>query len=321
MTLNLTPAAEAFSASITASDLSSTAEQSDQRSQKDPPSGGTAAPHGAVTCSDNSFLTTDTLLTHSFWIALCFGFIVYNFLETKIKFFQFWGSEDTTDQTHRGKDLYRFNQDTILQMFCSRRGVEQWYFTVFLLCSPAPHYGGPVDALTSRMKRSVTHAQLMHDKGRVLQDFKRRMWLQVLLDEVHTAELRELLVHTAVSTGPEAGLGLPGANVEVSLGLDTPNPHPKPPGGTKNLPIPFHLEDEEGTNLPQETNKSQIYGKDGALKEGGKSGGRKKKGRNGRRREGEKRKRRARSLEWTLKWEEPGSGSNQEWRGSSYGLH
>ncbi|XP_028981050.1 parathyroid hormone-like hormone a [Esox lucius] len=202
----------------------------------------------------------------------------------------------------------------MLKMFFPRSVVRQWCFAVFLLCSPVPHDGRPIDALTSRMKRSVTHAQLMHDKGRVLQDFKRRMWLQELLEEVHTAEVRELPVRPAVSSG--AGLGLPG--VGVSLGLGTPNPHPKPPGGTKNLPITFRMEEEEGTNLPQETNKSQTYGKDGALKDGGKSGaGRKKKGRNGKRREGEKRKRRARSLER----EEPGSGYHLEWKRPFLSLH
>ncbi|XP_056133764.1 parathyroid hormone-like hormone a [Lampris incognitus] len=173
-------------------------------------------------------------------------------------------------------------------MFCSRRVLQQWCFAAFLLCSPVPHYGRPIDALSSRMKRSVTHAQLMHDKGRTLQDFKRRMWLQELLDEVHTAEIRDLPTRTVGSSG--AGVGLPG-----------------PPGGTKNLPISFGLEEEEGTNLPQETNKSQTY-KDGALKTSGKK---KKKGRSGKRREGEKRKRRARSLGWLLE-NEAGSGLHLE---------
>uniref|UniRef100_H3C2L7 Parathyroid hormone-like hormone b n=1 Tax=Tetraodon nigroviridis TaxID=99883 RepID=H3C2L7_TETNG len=36
-------------------------------------------------------------------------------------------------------------------------------------------------------RRSVSHAQLMHDKGRSLQDFSRRMWLHQLLEGVHTA--------------------------------------------------------------------------------------------------------------------------------------
>ncbi|XP_064795037.1 parathyroid hormone-related protein-like [Oncorhynchus masou masou] len=215
-------------------------------------------------------------------------------------------------------------------MLWSRRVVQQWCFAVFLLCSPVPHYGRPIDGLANRMKRSVTHAQLMHDKGRTLQDFKRRMWLQELLEEVHTAEIRELPVRPVVSSG--LGLGLPGAGVGVSLGLGTTggtlHPHPKPPGGTKNLPINFHME-EEGTNLPQETNKSQTYkDKDGARRA---KEGKKKKGRNGKRREGErreverrdggeKRKRRARSLGWAQEGEEPGNGYHLEWRGPFFGL-
>ncbi|XP_062338949.1 parathyroid hormone-like hormone a [Osmerus eperlanus] len=191
-------------------------------------------------------------------------------------------------------------------MFCSRRVLQQWCFAVFLLCSPVPHYGRPIDALSNRMKRSVTHAQLMHDKSRTLQDFKRRMWLQTLLDEVHTAEIRDLPVRTGVSSG--AGVGLPGG-VSVSLGTTGGTLHTKPPGATKNIPISFRLEEEEGTNLPQETNKSQTY-KDGVLKAAGKK---KKKGRSGKRREGEKRKRRARSLGWAVE-DEPGSGYHLEWR-------
>ena len=161
--------------------------------------------------------------------------------------------------------------------------------------------------LSSPRKRSVTHAQLMHDKSRTLQDFKRRMWLQTLLDEVHTAEIRDLPVRTGVSSG--AGVGLPGG-ASVSLGTTGGTLHTKPPGATKNIPISFRLEEEEGTNLPQETNKSQTY-KDGVLKAAGKK--KKGKGRSGKRREGEKRKRRARSLGWAVE-DEPGSGYHLEWR-------
>ncbi|XP_028810768.1 parathyroid hormone-like hormone a isoform X2 [Denticeps clupeoides] len=198
-------------------------------------------------------------------------------------------------------------------MFCSRRLLQQWCLAVFLLCSPVPHYGGPIDALSNRMKRSVTHAQLMHDKGRTLQDLRRRMWLHDLLDEVHTADIRELPVRTGISSG--AGVGLPvsgvGVGMSIGMGLSTGGItlHPKPAGGTKNHPIGFPIEDEEGTNLPQETNKSQVY-KDGAPKAAGKK---KKKGRSGKRRDGEKRKRRARSLAWR-EAEELGSGYRLEWR-------
>ncbi|XP_060763982.1 parathyroid hormone-like hormone a [Neoarius graeffei] len=194
-------------------------------------------------------------------------------------------------------------------MLCSRRILQQWCLAVFLLCSPVPHYGRPLDALSNRMKRSVTHAQLMHDKGRTLQDFKRRMWLQELLHEVHTAELREVQQRGGVSGGGGAiSVGVPmGAGMGISLSPGTANP--KPAGGTKNLPVSFNPEDEEGTNLPQETNKSQIY-KDGAPKAGMKK---KKKGKAGKRREGEKRKRRTRSLD-RLVVIEPDNGFHMEQR-------
>ncbi|XP_020511249.1 parathyroid hormone-like hormone a [Labrus bergylta] len=194
-------------------------------------------------------------------------------------------------------------------MFCSRRVLQQWCFALFLLCSPVPHFGRPIDALSSRIKRSVTHAQLMHDKGRVMQDLKRRMWLQELLDEVHTAEIRELSARTTAGGGSSSGVGLSGVGLGIHLSTTGSTLHSKPPGGTKNLPISFKLEEEEGTNLPQETNKSQTY-KDGVLKASGKK---KKKGRSGKRREGEKRKRRARSLGWRPE-DEQGSGLHLEWR-------
>ncbi|XP_041833692.1 parathyroid hormone-like hormone a [Melanotaenia boesemani] len=196
-------------------------------------------------------------------------------------------------------------------MFLSRRVLQQWCLAVFLLCSPVPHHGRPLDALSSRMKRSVTHTQLMHDKSRTLQDFRRRMWLQELLDVVHTAEIRDPPVRTTGTGGSSsgAGIGLPGVGLSIHLSTTGSTLHSKPPGGTKNLPISFQVDEEEGTNLPQETNKSQTY-KDGVLKVPGK---RKKKGRSGKKREGEKRKRRARSLAWRLE-DEAGSGLHLEWR-------
>lgn len=153
----------------------------------------------------------------------------------------------------------------------------------------------------------MTHAQLMHDKGRALQDFKRRMWLQELLHEVHTAEIREVQQRGGVSGGG----GTVNAGVPITMGINlTPGTsHPKPAGGTKSLTISYSPEDEEGTNLPQETNKSQTY-KDGGLKAIGKK---KKKGRAGKKREGEKRKRRARSLS-TIIANKQGSGFHLEWR-------
>ncbi|XP_061922761.1 parathyroid hormone-like hormone a [Entelurus aequoreus] len=179
-------------------------------------------------------------------------------------------------------------------MLCSSGVLHRFFLALVLLCSPVPHDGRPVDGLSSRMRRSVTHAQLMHDKGRTLQDFKRRMWLQELLDEVHTAAIRDLPPRT-----PFGGVGLPGSDPSTPGGT----PHSKPPGGSKNLPAGLGLEEELGANLPQETYK------DGGLKAPGK---RKKKGRLGKRREGEKRKRRARSLTWPE--DEAGSGLQLAWR-------
>nr|XP_020469203.1 parathyroid hormone-related protein-like isoform X2 [Monopterus albus]XP_020469204.1 parathyroid hormone-related protein-like isoform X2 [Monopterus albus] len=196
-------------------------------------------------------------------------------------------------------------------MLCSRRILQQWCLALFLLCSPVPHYGRPIDALSSRIKRSVTHAQLMHDKGRTLQDFKRRMWLQELLDEVHTAEIRDFPVRTTSGGGSSsgAGVGLSGVGLGNNLSTTGSTQHSKPPGGSKDLPITFRVEEEEGTNLPQETNKSETYN-GSVLKAPGKK---KKKGRGGKRREGEKRKRRVRSLERRLE-DELGSGLPLEWR-------
>lgn len=141
----------------------------------------------------------------------------------------------------------------------------------------------------------------MHDKGRALQDFKRRMWLQELLDEVHTAEIRELAVRT--TSGGGSSTSTTGSTM-----------HSKPPGSTKNLPLGFgtaderELEETEESNLPQETHKSPSNREEVRA-----VGKRRKKGRSGRRREGDKRRRRARSLPGGLE-DELGSGLRLEWR-------
>ncbi|AWO98366.1 putative parathyroid hormone-related protein-like, partial [Scophthalmus maximus] len=152
--------------------------------------------------------------------------------------------------------------------------ILMYFYTLHMnLCLPVPALV-LVPVLVLLQKRSVTHAQLMHDKGRTLQDFKRRMWLQELLDEVHTAEIRDLPVRTTGGGGGGGGGGsssggLPGGGLGINLSTTGSTLHSKPPGGTKNLPISFRLEEEEGTNLPQETNKSQTY-KDGVLRAPGK---------------------------------------------------
>uniref|UniRef100_A0A8C5F3T4 Parathyroid hormone-like hormone b n=1 Tax=Gadus morhua TaxID=8049 RepID=A0A8C5F3T4_GADMO len=158
---------------------------------------------------------------------------------------------------------------------CSMGVVHQWSLAVFLLVSPLTLDGRPMDVPSNRTRRSVSHTQLMHDKGRSLQEFKRRMWLQELLDEVHTADASI----PPFQGSPNSGGGGGGAV------------HQKPPGGTKNLPVRFRTLDPEGdANLPQETNKVLAY-KDQPLKAATK---RKKKVRLGRRKESEKKRKRAR---------------------------
>uniref|UniRef100_H3C4J1 Parathyroid hormone-like hormone a n=2 Tax=Tetraodon nigroviridis TaxID=99883 RepID=H3C4J1_TETNG len=130
-------------------------------------------------------------------------------------------------------------------------------------------------------RRSVAHTQLMHDKGRTLQDFKRRMWLQELLDDVHTADIRELAVRT----------------------------QPRAPAGAKDAALAFQPEDQEGTKLPQESHQSTGHKDGGGLLK--LPDRKKKKVRSGKRRDGEKR-RRGRSLGWLKK--DLGRGLRLEWR-------
>ncbi|XP_029489405.1 parathyroid hormone-related protein-like [Oncorhynchus nerka] len=175
-------------------------------------------------------------------------------------------------------------------MLCPRGMFQQLSLVVFLLCSPVPLYGKPIDSLTNRMRRSVSHAQLMHDKGRSLEEFKRRLWLQGLLDKVHTADSER-------APPPQSRNNADGGHITFSGSALRP---PKPPGGTKNLPLSFQLGGEVG-NLPQETNKSVAY-KDQPLKVSTKRK-KKVKGERGRRRESEKRRRRARDTTLVMTWE------------------
>lgn len=121
-------------------------------------------------------------------------------------------------------------------------------------------------------KRSVGHAQLMHDKGRTIHEYTRRMWLHELLEEVHTADDRAPPAQSRTSSQSFSGN------------------HQKPSGATKDLSDRFR-QDRVGPNLPQETNKAQAYKE--SLKVATK---RKKKVRLGRRRENDKKRRRARSV-------------------------
>ncbi|CAN8212701.1 unnamed protein product [Coccothraustes coccothraustes] len=151
---------------------------------------------------------------------------------------------------------------------------QQWSFAVFLLSYSVPSYGRSVEGISRRLKRAVSEHQLLHDKGKSIQDLRRRIFLQNLIEGVNTAEIR--------------------ATSEVS-------PNPKPATNTKNYPVRFGSEDE-GRYLTQETNKSQTY-KEQPLKVSGK----KKKAKPGKRKEQEKKKRRTRSA-----WLNFGSQAEEE---------
>lgn len=146
----------------------------------------------------------------------------------------------------------------------------------------------------------MTHTQLMHDKSRTLQDYRRRLWIQELLGVLHTAETH----NTQTGGASSGGVGLPGVHPSIAGTI----PNSKPTGGTKNLPVSSQPEEDEDSVLPQETNKFQTY--EGPLKGPGRK---KKKGRSGRKREGEKRKRRERSLGWMLD-DEDKTGLHLVWR-------
>ncbi|XP_039210498.1 parathyroid hormone-related protein isoform X1 [Crotalus tigris] len=155
---------------------------------------------------------------------------------------------------------------------------QQWSFVVFLLSYCLPSSGRSLEGQGNgrRFKRTVAEYQLLHDKGKSMQDIRRRHFLQNLIEGVNTAEIR------AVS--------------EVS-------PNPKPAVvPAKSYPLRFGV-DDEGKNLTQETNKTQPY-KEQPLKTPGK----KKKGKPGKRKEQEKKRRRIRSAWLSLK----GSGSGMD---------
>ncbi|XP_012735706.2 parathyroid hormone-like hormone b isoform X3 [Fundulus heteroclitus] len=152
--------------------------------------------------------------------------------------------------------------------------LRQWSLAVFLLCFPVTFEGMPADALVNRTRRSVSHAQLLHDKSRSIQVHRRQTWLQELLEEVHTAGGHTPPVHGRTQSQMFGGNTL----------------HQKPQGASKDLQERVNL-DRVVPHLTQETNKAMAY-KDQDLKVATK---RKKKVRSGRRRENEKKRRRARS--------------------------
>ncbi|KAK3525627.1 hypothetical protein QTP70_001451 [Hemibagrus guttatus] len=85
----------------------------------------------------------------------------------------------------------------------------------------------------------------MHDRGRYLQDRKRRLWLQELFEQVHTANVWD--------TPSSSGTNLQHVTWDAQA--------PKAASGTKDFLLDFQLE-STGTidTLPQETNKEQPSG-------------------------------------------------------------
>uniref|UniRef100_A0A8C6T224 Parathyroid hormone-like hormone b n=1 Tax=Neogobius melanostomus TaxID=47308 RepID=A0A8C6T224_9GOBI len=150
---------------------------------------------------------------------------------------------------------------------CTVNHLHQWSLALFLLFL---QYDFSSLSVWYR-RRSVSHAQLMHDKGRSLQELKRRLWIQDLLEKVHTAS--------------ESDSHLSRTSSQVYSGSAVPQ---KPQGATKELPERYG---EDSRVLPQETNKAVAY-KDQSLKMVIK---RKKKVRLGRRRESDKKRRKTRS--------------------------
>ncbi|XP_072529484.1 parathyroid hormone-like hormone b [Salminus brasiliensis] len=120
--------------------------------------------------------------------------------------------------------------------------LRQWSFAVLLLSIPLPVQGRPIHALSHRLRRSVSHAQLMHDRGRFLQDRKRRVWLQELFKQVHTANVWDTP-----------------SNSDIGLQTSTWGAHcPKSASSTKDIPSDYEPESTGSSDtLPQETNKEQ----------------------------------------------------------------
>ncbi|KAM4746960.1 parathyroid hormone-related protein [Rhinophrynus dorsalis] len=145
---------------------------------------------------------------------------------------------------------------------------------VFILSCSLPAHGRPAQGLNGRVRRAVSEHQLLHDKGRSLQELRRRIFLQNLIEGVNTAEIRALPdepIRTATSA--------------------------------KNYNTLRMVGEEEGVtaHLPQETQKSLSYKEPSP-----KIPGKKKKGKPGKRKEQDKRKRRERSALESLQ-DPPGS--------------
>ncbi|KAM9311055.1 parathyroid hormone-related protein [Gastrophryne carolinensis] len=146
---------------------------------------------------------------------------------------------------------------------------------VFILSCTFPAQGRPTHGLNGRVRRAVSEHQLLHDKGRSLQELRRRIFLQNLIEGVNTAEIRSV-----------------------------PDELPRPIPSVKNFNTLRVVGEEEGvitTQLTQETHKSQSF-KDPTPKIPGK----KKKTKLGKRKEQDKRKRKERAALESLQ-DPPGS--------------
>ncbi|XP_072291608.1 parathyroid hormone-like hormone b [Eucyclogobius newberryi] len=150
--------------------------------------------------------------------------------------------------------------------------LHQWSLALFFLLAPLSLYGRSFDTYQNRIRRSVSHAQLMHDKGRTLQELTRRLWIQDLLEKVHTAG--------------ESDPHMSRTSSQTYSGSSVPQ---KPQGATKDLSEKYG---PDSPVLPQETNKAVSY-KDQTLKLAMKK---KKKARLGRRRDSDKKRRKTRSV-------------------------
>ncbi|XP_067293016.1 parathyroid hormone-like hormone b [Pseudorasbora parva] len=121
--------------------------------------------------------------------------------------------------------------------------LRHWGFAVFLLTVLIPVQSRPTNTLNNRQRRSVGHAQMMHDRGRSLHEWKRRTLIQELFEQVHTA----------ISPYQSEG--------SVQTPLWSTVHCPKPIGSTKNFPLSFQIETiGMRDNLPQETSKTLRYG-------------------------------------------------------------
>ncbi|XP_053317875.1 parathyroid hormone-related protein isoform X2 [Spea bombifrons] len=152
--------------------------------------------------------------------------------------------------------------------------LPRYSLAVFILSCTLPADGRPTQEINGRVRRAVSEHQLLHDKGRSLQELRRRIFLQNLIEGVNTAEIRA-----------------------------APDESPRPVLSTKNFNTLRLAGEEEGvtSHLTQETHKSVSFKEPPP-----KIPGKKKKGKPGKRKEQEKRKRRERSALESLQ-DPPGS--------------